>query len=210
MIIKRSKLILLAISIGSILFSCKKSTSQPDPVDPGGGGNTPPTSTDSVYAPVDPSTPATIGFFSNGWQQKSFTVPDAIAGAVSTAAPTDTLTIDVNNVLQKVVPYVYGNNSNLWSGQMVTEASLMQYIKDLSPNIIRAPAGSVSDIYFWNGADGSPAPTDAPATLVNADGSTSNLGPWYGGNAASWTFSLDNYYNLLAQTNSTGIISTLR
>ena len=35
-----------------------------------------------------------------------------------------------------------------------------------------------------------PAPSDAPATLVNADGSTTTAGYWYGGNNASWTFSL--------------------
>jgi hypothetical protein len=43
--------------------------------------------------------------------------------------------------------------------------------------------------------------------LVNADGTTSTAGYWYGGNNASWTFSLANYYNLLTQTNSTGIIT---
>src|SRR5207253_10779796 len=135
----------------------------------GGGGNNPPPNdgTDSVYAPVDPETPASVGFFGNGWKQKTFTITDAVAGTPATASPTDSIIIDVNKVLQKVVPYVYGNNSNLWLGQIVTQPSLMQYIKDLSLNIIRAPAASVSDIYSLNGTDAIPAPTDIPATLVH-------------------------------------------
>ena len=195
----------VAIAAGIILLgsACKKNTNSPE----GGGGNPPPSGIDSVYAPVDPETPATIGFFGDSWQSKTFAIPDALSGTPSTAVPTDSLVIDVNKVLQKVLPYVYGNNSNLWMGQIVTQPSLMQYIKDLSPNIIRAPAGSVSDIYFWNGTDAARAPADVPATLVNADGATSKLEPWYGGNTASWTFSLDNYYNLLQQTNSTGLIT---
>ncbi len=185
-----------------ISSACKKSTATP-----GGGVNPPPGGTDSTYTPVDPETPATMGFFGNSWKAKNFTIPEAVDGTPSTASPTDSIIINVNKVLQKVVPYVYGNNSNLWMEQIVTQPSLMQYIKDLSPNIIRAPAGSVSDIYFWNGTDANPAPADVPSNLVNADGSTSKLSPWYGGNNADWTFSLNNYYSLLSQTNSTGIIT---
>jgi len=198
----KRRLIVVAGYLLLISSACKKSNDAP-----GGGVNPPAGGTDSTYAPVDPETAATIDFFSNSWKAKNFTIPEAVDGTPSTASPTDSIIIDVNKVLQKVVPYVYGNNSNLWMGQIVTQPSLMQYIKDLSPNIIRAPAGSVSDIYFWNGTDVSHAPADVPPTLVNADGSTSKLDPWYGGNNADWTFSLNNYYSLLAQTNSTGIIT---
>jgi hypothetical protein len=198
----KRRIIIVAGCLLLISNACKKSTDAP-----GGGVNPPPGGTDSTYAPVDPETPATIGFFGNSWKAKNFTIPDAVNGTPSTASPTDSIIIDVNKVLQKVVPYVYGNNSNLWMGQIVTQPSLMQYIKDLSPNIIRTPAGSVSDIYFWNGTDVNHAPADVPPTLVNADGSASKLDPWYGGNNADWTFALNNYYSLLSQTNSTGIIT---
>lgn len=185
--------------------SCKKSISS----DGGntGGGTPPPATKDSTYNPVDPSLPATVGFFSSGWKPKTFEVNDTVAPAATTLAVTDSLTINVNKVLAKVQPYVYGNNSNLWMGQVVTQPALMQYIKDLSPNIIRAPAGSVSDVYFWNGTDANPAPADAPSTLLDASGKAATAGYWYGGNTASWTFSLDNYYSLLASSNSTGIIT---
>jgi hypothetical protein len=181
--------------------ACKKSPSQPG----SSSGSTTTSTVDSVYNPVDPSTPPSIGFFAGSWQGKSFAVPGTSPGTPASGAATDTLTINVNNVLVKAPTYVYGNNSNLWMGQIVTQASLMGYIKDLSPNIIRGPGGSISDVYFWN--DTAAAPADAPANLLNASGAASAAGYWYGGNTQSWTLCLSNYYSLLAQTNSTGIIT---
>ncbi len=187
--------------------SCKKSPGGTNNGGNNGGDNNPP-AVDSTYNPVDPSVAATIGFFGDAWKPKTFAVPNATAsGSVATGTATDSLTINVNKVLVKVPPYVYGNNSNLWSGQMVTQPALMQYLKDLSPNIIRGPGGSISDVYFWNGTDATPSPADAPSNLLDASGVSSAAFYWYGGNAASWTFSLDNYYSLLSQTNSTGIIT---
>ena len=188
-----------------LIASCKKSSKPPDTG--GGSTNGNPTATDSVYNPVDPSVPGTIGFFNDSWTRKSFSTPSTIPGTVPGTSVTDALFIDLDKVIVKVPPTVYGNNSNLWIGQMVTQPGLMQYLKDLSPNIIRAPAGSVSDVYFWNGTDANPAPPDAPANLPDGSGNTSAANYWYGGNTASWTFSLSNYYALLAQTNSTGIIT---
>jgi len=166
-----------------------------------------PVITDSVYSPIDPATPATIGFFGSGWAGRTLVLPADTTVTVPSVTVTDSLTIDVNKVLVKVPPYIYGNNSNLWIGQIVNQPTLMQYLKDLSPNIIRGPGGSISDVYFWNGVDAAPAPADAPANLLNSSGTSSPAGYWYGGNAASWTFSLNNYYSLLSQTNSTGIIT---
>jgi hypothetical protein len=184
---------------------CKKKSTNPDGNN--GGSMNPTPSSDSIYNPTDPQVAATIGFFGSGWKAKTFTVPATDQGSVPSGAATDALTIDVNKVLVKVPSYVYGNNSNLWSGQIITQPALIQYLTDLSPNIIRGPGGSISDIYFWNGTDGNPGPADAPANLFDAAGTSSAAGYWYGGNHASWTFSLDNYYNLLTQTNSTGIIT---
>jgi hypothetical protein len=183
--------------------ACHKSNHDPaGTITGGGGGNS---SADSVYAPVDPANPATIGFFGDSWTAKSFSVPAVTTGSVAAGTPTDSLSIDLNKVLVKVPPYVYGNNSNLWMDQIPTQPALMGYIKDLSPRIIRGPGGSISDIYFWN--DTTAAPADAPATLQNANGVPAAAGYWFGGNAASWTLSLSNYYGLLTQTNSTGLIT---
>ena len=172
-----------------------------------GGGTTTTTSVDSTYNPTDPPTAATIGFFGNAWMARTLSLPADTSVAPTTLAVTDSLTINLNDVVVKTPPYLFGNNSNLWMGQIVTQANLMQYIKDLSPNIIRAPAGSVSDVYFWNGTATNPAPADAPDSILNSSGVLGPLSAWYGGNTQSWTFSLDNYYSLLGSTNSTGIIT---
>jgi len=203
--VKEQKFKILILFFLCSFAACKKNSSTP--AQTGNTGNNNPVKVDSTYNPVDPSTPVTVGFFGSAWMPRTFTPPETLSGTVATAAVTDSLTINVNDVLVKVPPYVFGNNSNLWSGQMVNQPALMQYLKDLSPNIIRGPAGSVSDIYFWNGTDANPSPSDAPANLLNASGVSGAAGYWYGGNTASWTFSLDNYYNLLSQTNSTGILT---
>ncbi|HEY5465341.1 MAG TPA: alpha-L-arabinofuranosidase [Hanamia sp.] len=203
--VKEQKILILILFSLFSLVACKKNSSTPD--QGGNNGNTNPPKVDSTYNPTDPPVPATVGFFESAWMPRTFTAPDIQQGVASTQNVTDSLTIDVNKVLVKVPPYVFGNNSNLWSGQMVNQPALMQYLKDLSPNIIRGPGGSISDVYFWNGTDANPAPADAPANLLDATGASSAAGYWYGGNTASWTFSLSNYYNLLAQTNSTGIIT---
>ncbi|HEV2479629.1 MAG TPA: alpha-L-arabinofuranosidase, partial [Puia sp.] len=185
--------------------ACKKSGS---PSSNNNNNNSNPTQpADSNYNPVDPALPPTVGFFGNGWKGRTFNAPPENTTSVSTSLPvSDSLVIDVNRVLAKVPPTVFGNNSNLWMGQIVTQASLMQYIGDLSPNIIRAPAGSISDTYFWNGSDANPKPADAPDSVYTS-GSLGSIGSWYGGDNASWTLSLSNYYSLLAQTGSTAIFT---
>lgn len=194
-----NKILLLLILCG--FLACKKSGSTPE--QPGNPGQV----TDSIYNPVDPPVASTIGFFGDAWKARSYTLSAVQAGVVTTGSATDSLTINVNKVLVKVPPYVFGANSNLWSGEMNKQPALVQYLSDLSPNIIRGPGGSISDIYFWNGTDASPAPPDAPANLLNAAGVSGPAGYWYGGNNASWTQSLSDYYDLLSKTNSTGILT---
>jgi len=191
----------LTLSTVLVLAACTKHSSpvnieKPYPVE-----------TDSVYQPADPSVPPTVGFFLDGWQSKTFTAPDTATGSIPSYDATDSLTINVNQVVAKVPPYLYGNNSNLWMGQIVTEPNLMQYIKDLSPRIIRAPAGSVSDTYFWSGVDTAHRPSDAPDSVLDASAKHVYIGDWYGGDWGAGTLALDNYYTLLAQTGSTGIIT---
>ena len=203
MTLKVKSVFAIISSLVLIHTSCKKNSDTP--IEGNNGGY--PGTTDSTYSPTDPSTPASVGFFGDGWMARNFVAPDTVMGANPADPASDSLLINVNKVWAKVPPYMYGNNTNLWTGQFSTQPELVQYIKDLSPNILRAPAGSVSDIYFWNGSDSVQKPSDVPDTLLNADGSKYKLSPWYGGNQASWTFSLDNYYSLLSQTNSTGIIT---
>jgi hypothetical protein len=196
----------LAIFILLGAVACKKANSPASSTHTNNSGY--PVITDSNYAPVDPPVAPTIGFFSGGWAPKTFAAPaDYDVTVSSSLSVTDSLTIDVNNVLVKPPAYLYGNNSNLWMGQIVTQSTLMQYIKDLSPNIIRAPAGSISDQYFWNGTATTPLPADAPDSILNDMGVAGPIGSWYGGDNQTWTLALTNYYQLLTQTNSTGIFT---
>ena len=120
--------------------------------------------------------------------------------------PTVTITVDRTDTLAKVSKYIYGNNVNPYMTQMVTEPDLLANISKLSPNIIRYPGGNLSSVFFWNSSKNQP-PSDAPAKIADADGNLTDAGYWYGKNSESWTLSLDNYYDMLSRTNSTGIIT---
>jgi len=138
---KTIKLLLWTSLIAIGLCNCGKKAS------PGnGGGNNGNTNTstsyDSTYSPVDPSTTATQGFFLNDWAPRSFAVPGSTASSAILKAPTDTIWVDADVVVTKVSKYLFGANSNLWMGQIVTQPTLMQYVTDLSPNVIRGPAAA--------------------------------------------------------------------
>lgn len=198
--------ILLTAGLFILIFSCKKPT-PPKPVTNPNPPDTSSTSTpvDTTYNPVDPTPSSTIGFFLNNWQPKSFTPPANVKDTTTfTGIGEVTVSVDMNHVITKISPDVFGNNSNLWMGQMVTQPTLIKYITDLSPNIIRGPGGSISDVYFWN--QSSSPPSDVPDSMYISGNKTAS-GYWFGGNTQSWTLSLDNYYAMLQQTHSTGILT---
>jgi len=188
------------------ILACKKNNSTNNNTstsgDPGNGG-----ATGSITAPTDPSVAATQGFFLNDWAARTFTTPATQAAAKPAATTSITATADFSQVVSKVSKYMFGNNMNPFTGQF-TDAATVTNIKNLSPNIIRAPGGSLSDVYFWNAPSGG-SPADVPAELLNADGTVNpNTGwAWSGNVTASWSISLDNYYALLQKTNSTGVIT---
>ncbi len=196
--------LILCTSLIAVGLCCSKKS---NPGNNGGGnngnGNTSSTY-DSTYSPVDPTVTATQGFFLDDWAAKSFAVPNATASPAIIPAPTDTVWVDADVVLTKVSKYLFGGNSNLWMGQIVTQPALMQYVTDLSPNVIRGPAGSISDVYFFN-TDAQPG--DVPDTLLNGTGGPSPADYWFGQNTQSWTLAIDNYYSLLQQTKSVGLLT---
>jgi len=182
----------------TLIIACKKN----DDPGPGGGSTNPP---EEIKPQTDPPIAGSIGFFLDDWQPKTFTVPSFTETNIPAAA-SSTVTIDYSEVITKVPRSLFGNNANTWMTQMVTEPGLINNIKNLHPHIIRFPGGSISDIFFWNRATGN-IPADAPATLLNAAGQNAAAGYWFGKNADAWTLSVDNYYNMLQQTNNQGIIT---
>ena len=144
-------------------------------------------------------------FFLNDWEAKSIAAGTYNDVGKPTAAASATMTINAGDTVTKISKYMFGNNSNLWMTQMVTEPNLMTHLTALKPKLIRGPGGSISDIYFWNSLNNQP-PADAPDSLMDENGVKSKAGWWYGKNTESWTLALDNYYSMLQQTGSTGII----
>ena len=185
--------------VSVLLFAaCNKKNNTPDPVIP---------PFDTTTKPVtDPAIANTIGFFLDDWTPRNFTVPayEDVPKPAETA--TALVTVDASNIITKVPKFIAGQNSNIWMSQMITEASLMNHLTNLRPNVIRFPGGSISDVFFWNAQKNQP-PADAPVNLLDANGLSSQAGYWYGKNTESWTFSVDNYYNMLQQTGNQGLIT---
>lgn len=191
------------VTVSLYFLSCKKNPVTPTPEPPVNPPDTTVTHIDPN--PADPQVAGTIGFFLNDWMPKNFTVPSYTDTSLPSSTSV-TVAIDAGNIITKVPVSVFGNNSNIWMTQIVTENSLMAYLKDLKPGVIRFPGGSLSDMFFWNAEKNIP-PADAPAELLDANGNSGPAGYWYGKNSESWTMSVDNYYNLRQQTGSEGIIT---
>jgi len=181
--------------------SCDKKNAPDPPLPPQN-----PTDTTTVNPQVDPTLASTIGFFIDDWEPKNFTIPSSSTLASLPTGVTSTVTVDRSIVVTKIPRSFAGNNANIWMTQMVTEPSLIDHLTTLHPHIIRFPGGSLSDMYFWNSPVNTP-PADAPANLVQANGTTAAAGYWFGTNTANWTCSVDNYYNMLQQTNNKGMIT---
>ncbi len=117
------------------------------------GASAPPGPTPTVTAPTPPPPSAggqLAGFFLNDWQARNFSAPVY----TDTTKPSGTVTSNVYvypaTVISKVSKYLFGNNSNPYMTQMVTEPGLLKSISDLAPHIIRCPGVVPSaDVYFW-------------------------------------------------------------
>jgi hypothetical protein len=184
------------------ITACKKG-------DSGGDDTSSSTATTGITTSttINPQTDAAVaksqGFFMDDWAPKTFTAPVYVETTKPTATATATINVDYSTVVTKVSKYLFGNNVNQYMSQMITEPTLINNIKTLSPNILRFPGGNTSSVYFWNGQ----TPADVPTTLYDSNGNPVAAGYWLGNNTASWTISLDNYYSALQQTSSTGIIT---
>jgi hypothetical protein len=145
--------------------------------------------------------------FFEDFTPKTAEIPPHRSAVKPSNDPTAVVSVSAADTIGRVSKYLYGNNANTYMTQMVTQRNLIDRIALLSPNIIRYPGGSLSDVFFWNARPGVP-PSDAPAQLVDgATGQKSAAGWWYGRNGDGWTLSVDNYYEMLDQTWSTGILT---
>jgi hypothetical protein len=167
------------------------------------GSDTNTNTPNTLNVPNTLTTPNTL--FDNG-QIKSFTTPAFKDTSQPQEAVSTTISIDATIALNRVSPYLNGNNSNTFSGQMVGEPVLLANIRSLNPGIIRYPGGDISDTYFWNEPNGQ-LPGDVPGSVFISNGTATSSYFWFGQNTQPWTLSLDNYYLMLQQTGSTGLIT---
>lgn len=215
---KASIALILATSFLLLFQSCKKTpavnsgddggTTPVTPVTPvgtgegtGAGG--------AIVTGTDPSVASSQGFFLDNWQPKNFTSPPTQSVTKPSASGAVAVVVDMSQITTKVSSYIFGANVTPYMGQIVDQPSLLQNLTALSPNIIRAPGGSYADKFFFNADSVSVTiPKDAPASLLDSLGNPTPIRYWYGSNVAEkWSLSVDNYYKVLQQTNSKGIIS---
>jgi len=135
------------------------------------------------------------GFFLDDWQGKIAEIPDYEMVDKPGNDASVNIYVDINQEVNKVPKYIYGNNAVCWGGNMNEHETVMTDINNLNPHVLRWPGGNLSNEYFWNLSEDQ-RPVDIP----------DELDPWYGINDDGWQMSTDDYYDLLANTNSTGII----
>jgi hypothetical protein len=140
------------------------------------------------------------GFYLDSWVPKSIETPAFDSVLQTTQPATVSVTIDAGKTISKVPPGVYGHNAAAWGGKLDQNTQAVKDISNLNPQLIRWPGGSMSDNYMWKATSKATCPKDLPPTYNYQD-------LHYGSNNSSWTMSVDNYYSLLAKTNSTGVIT---
>jgi len=146
------------------------------------------------------------GFFLDGWQSKVISSPESDDVFVPADQVTVAVTIDYNDTLTKISPYLFGDNANTWTGCMSDNATLMKHMADRNMGVLRGPGGSISDVFFWN-RNVNQRPDDVPLTLA---GQTEENWPWYGDRPypwETWTMDVDSFYSILDQVNATGMIT---
>jgi hypothetical protein len=179
------------------LTSCKKS-----PAAPSNPGN-PDTST--IVPPVEPPLAATMGFFLDDWSPRTFVAP-AFKEVNVSGTPSNIVTVDASTIITKIPQSIFAQNAVFWLGPADTEPLFMDPLNSFQPHVLRFPGGSASDAYFWNEPQGV-NPPDAPARIMDKDGNLVDPAYNYGKSDQNWQCSLDQYYHILQQTHSQGLIT---
>ncbi|UBM60588.1 hypothetical protein LAG90_08030 [Marinilongibacter aquaticus] len=187
------KYMILLLQLAGISASCQKSAVSEMPKN------------EENKEAVDPELAKTIGFFIENWEEKSFDVPESQEVQNSFGANIK-VEVDAAEILTKIPNSVYGHNANIWMSRMIDQPLFMQHITALRPNLIRWPAGSGSDAYFWNAEPGN-LPDDVPKQLVDQNGQKQEPGYGYGKTEDNWRASLQDYYDMLATSGNQGVIT---
>ncbi|MCF8380586.1 MAG: T9SS type A sorting domain-containing protein [Bacteroidales bacterium] len=92
-----------------------------------------------------------LGFFSEFWMAKTAEIPSFTDKAKPGKLPEYVITVNVNDTIRKISPYVGGYNLNTYyGGRVYDKAILLENIRNLELPFFRYPGGSGSNWYFWN------------------------------------------------------------
>ena len=148
---------------------------------------------------------ATVSFGQTGtncflqdFSQKYTITPLYVDSPKTTVNSTVIVTLNGKDTLGPVSPYMFGNSIAVWVAQDQNNTTLKSHLQLLSPNLIRYPGGSWSDVFFW-GDD----PGDLPDS-VYANNINNKFYPQYGAYVKT---SLDSYYDLRSQLGVQGLIT---
>lgn len=152
------------------------------------------------------------GFFLDDWQPKTTEAPAYTQNDKPTASSSTVVTVEAGQLIRKVSPYIFGNNAAIYQGDY--DSGLTGKIAELNVGTIRYPGGDITNEFFWDASGScygntSGFPSDAQIHPLKFDMGGGNVleGCLRGGyEQGSASLDLDEYYQLLEATNSTGII----
>jgi hypothetical protein len=111
-----------------------------------------------------------------------------------------TITISENAVNTKVSEKIFGLNATTYTGDYLNDSTLLSYLKDFTPQLIRFPGGDASNMYFFNGL-----PDDLPERALTFDGEWTDF--MDGMQEESWRMKTRKYYTLLEELGAGGFIT---
>jgi len=162
------------------------------------------------HSPKLPPAAPTIGFFLDSWQPKTFktpaAAPSAVAGQSAVTPRTATISIDPDSTITRIPLSEFGHNAVTWMGPTANQPGMLTDLTNLHPHIIRWPAGSGSDVYFWNCGPGQ-IPADVPWMMPDKDGKKKAVSFFLGKPTGHTLASLDDYYAMLRSTGNEGLIT---
>ena len=135
------------------------------------------------------------GFFlEDAWSPKNAELPLHESVTKTTSSPDVNVTVDYTNELTKVSPFLFGHCVSQFYNNYYSTNHLLKDIQNLNPNILRYPAGSGSNYFYWNRSENDSPPADASVTKFK-----------YGISDDPDYMTNENFYTLCDKTNAAGI-----
>jgi hypothetical protein len=151
----------------------------------------------SIFLVLVFSGSAQLTTFFDAWEPRTFTIPSLTALSPQVNInPTVGINVNTSNEIADILPTHFGTNLTHFLGESsLAEQDFMDNLDNLGDVFFRYPGGNGSNQFFWDGNIPSSILNDAAITVNDLiDGS-------------GWRISPDDFTNVLAQTNSNGIIA---